>query len=346
MQHHATLAPSSFPALQYCSHFVGHGEGNEASLRGDRVHLETVKLLENKKPSNPLNEDEAKAARWMADKTKELLSGEKPGGIGTRVEIVDPFSGDLLTFGTVDVWGYDKWDCPRLIDWKTGRMDDYSAQLQVYALGLMDQLEVNTMDCYILYGDLQKWSYQLANRFDCECLVNRTIERQSNTYEPYNKNKYCARCRLRPNCPAWTEAAEVALAVAGVEDLQFKEGLDLVVKDPDKLARFIKGWRCLAKLVEDHDVTGKAIEFIESGVPVGNYKVQERKGRRTYAADSVRVILELIKDGTLDVEKASHMFKLDANEVEGFFEENNKPCPIQSIIKGMFKILVEKNGRE
>ena len=300
--------------------------------------LDDNEVLFNHNPVVPPDEEEA--ARWLAKRTVDLLYSVE--GVGERIEIKDPFTGEIITFGTLDVWGYDDDGKITLIDWKTGYPDEYSAQLSVYALGLMDKLEKDEVEAYILYGDHKRQQYYHINRAGAEYLINRILTAREDANAPYVKNKYCSRCAVRPNCPAWNEPAEFALAVAGTEDLAFKEGLDIVVKDPERLAKFIKGWRCLAKLVEDHNITAKAIEFLESGVPVGNYEVKERKGRRSYTSDSVKTMLELVRAELIDIDEAAIMFSLDPKGVDKYYEEKGKPCPLESIVKGMFKILVEK----
>ena len=138
-------------------------------------------------------------------------------------------------------------------------------------------------------------------------------------------------------------AIDAALAVSETS-IDISEGLSVIVKDPVKLGKFIKGYKAIIKLVEDYDVTGAAIEFLENGIEVGNYEVRERKGRREYAKDSVKTLIQLIKDGDLAVDEASAMFKLDVKEVDKFFKEKHKPCPVDTIIKGTYKILVEKTN--
>jgi uncharacterized protein DUF2800 len=354
MDHHPTLAPSSFPALQHCAHYLGRKEGNAATDRGDRVHQETVDILTHShQGGNHLVRDEQEAAEWLAEKTFNILSAVE--GIGERVEIRDPLSDEVITYGTLDVWGWGMGDerppRPVLIDWKTGFPDDYHAQISMYALGLMDMLTtddrhyyVDYVQTYILYGDHKKFQKRTISRAYAEGLLNKTLQRQSNPKEPYVQNKYCSRCSVRPVCPAWVQQASDALEVFDLS-MAVQEGLEVVIKDPVKLGKFIKGWKSVVKLVEDHGVYNKAIEFIEAGTPVGDYQVKERKGRRQYATGSVATILQLVRDGDISVEQAQYMFSLSPDEVDKFFKEANKPCPINSIIKGTYKILVEKNGR-
>jgi hypothetical protein len=355
MEHHPTLAPSSFPPLQHCAHYLGRKEGNEATERGDRVHEETAKLIDRNQPprGNHLVKDEQEAAVWLAEKTLGILGSVQ--GMGERVEIIDPLSGEVITYGTLDVWGWgwgnERPPRPVLIDWKTGFPDDYHAQVSMYALGLMDKLTtddrhyyVDAVQTYILYGDHKKFQKRVVTRAYAEGLLNKTLQRMDDPKSPYVQNKYCSRCSVRPVCPAWVQQASDALEVFDLS-MAVQEGLEVVIKDPAKLGKFIKGWKSVVKLVEDHKVYDAAIAFIENGTPVGNFEVRERKGRRQYAADSVATILQLVKDGDISVEQAQYMFSLSPEEVDKFFKEANKPCPINTIIKGTYKILAEKNDR-
>ena len=260
------------------------------------------------------------------------------------IEVKDPLTGEVITFGTLDCWGYDEKGGVVVIDWKTGMPDDYDAQIIIYSLGLMDRLGVDKVSCFFVYGDKQKIARLEVTKDEAEFLLADTLRRREDPDEPYQKSKWCNRCAVRPECPLWNDAAQEALSVVGM-DLEFSDGLEVIVKSPDKLGRFIKGWKAIAKLVEDYDVTGRAISFIEHGTPVGNYEVRERKGRRTYAKDSVATLLQLIKEGDLDLDRAASMFNLDPNEVDKFFKDTSKPCPINTIVKGTFKILVERNGK-
>lgn len=346
MDHHPLLAPSSFPALQICSHYVSKpGERNEYARRGDRIHELTEHHIGIGTPYLPdvVNKDEDAVAKWMADKTKELLA--RVEGVAMKVSVNDEFGGEKITFGTIDCWGYDRYDLPTIIDWKTGYPDDYGPQLRVYALGIMDMLQTDEVACIIVYGDQRKIEKLRVTRMEAEALINSTIVRQANPNEPYVKSKYCNRCALFKTCPAWLEPAEDALAVSDTS-LDISEGLEIICKDPDKLGRFLKGWKAISKLVEEHDVHGAAIGFLENGVAVGDFEVKERKGRKEYTKDSVATILELIRDGDLGIDEAAAMFRLDVKETEKFFKENNKPCPVDTYIKGTYKILVDKtNGK-
>lgn len=347
MEHHPTLAPSSFPALQVCPHFVSRGgEANRFAERGDRIHDLTELILADGTIPPAANKDEVFVAQWMADKTLELLS-ESVHAVAMGVSIRDPLSGEEITFGTVDCWGTGKGGDgglePILIDWKTGYPADYHAQMQIYALGLMDMLEIDFIRCVFVYGDQQKTETIFVSRGEAERLLRDTIRRQGDPEEPFVKSAYCNRCALRPTCPAWTEVALEAIALTETS-IDISEGLAVIVEDPKKLGKFLHGWKAIQKLVEDHDVHGAAISFLERGIEVGDFEVKERKGRREYAKDSVQVLLQLIKDGDLDVDKASAMFRLTPDEVDKFFKETKKPCPVNTIVKGTYKILVEKNG--
>ena len=44
-EHHESLAPSAFPALQHCSHYRPSAEETPASRRGTRIHQVTAEML-------------------------------------------------------------------------------------------------------------------------------------------------------------------------------------------------------------------------------------------------------------------------------------------------------------
>ena len=44
-EHHETLAPSSFNALQHCAHYLSSGAETPESQRGTRIHAVTAEML-------------------------------------------------------------------------------------------------------------------------------------------------------------------------------------------------------------------------------------------------------------------------------------------------------------
>jgi hypothetical protein len=318
------------------------GERNEYARRGDRVHEMTEFNLAGMTLVG--DKDEIDVAIWMGNKTRELLA--RVEGVAVGVTVNDELGGEPITYGTIDCWGYDKYNLPTIIDWKTGFPDDYGPQIKVYALGIMDMLSTDEVACIIVYGDQRKIERLRVTRMEAEALVNSTIARQANPNEPFVKSKYCNRCALFKTCPAWTNAAADALAMSSDTSLDISEGLEIICKDPDKLGRFLKGWKAISKLIEEFDVHGAAIDFLEHGTPVGDFEVRERKGRKEYTRDSVATLLDLIREGDIGIDEGSAMFRLDVKEVEKFYKESMKPCPIDTIVKGTYKILVDKtNGK-
>jgi hypothetical protein len=150
------------------------GESNEYAERGDRIH----DLVEANLAGNPMvgNMTEIGVAIWMADKTRELLDSVE--AVAVRIEVKDPLSGEVITFGTGDCWGYSKLEYDdenpmlTIIDWKTGFVADYTAQVSIYALGMMDQLKVDVAECIIVYGDQQKIErITVYGRMQRQCLL-------------------------------------------------------------------------------------------------------------------------------------------------------------------------------
>lgn len=335
-EHHPLLAPSSFPALQKCSHFIPSGEPSEYTERGNRVHNLSELLIGGKVTGNHIAREDVESATWMAAQTKEILDVVE--GCAKRVEVRDPLTGELITYGRLDCWGYED-ELPCVIDWKTGLIDDYRPQVIIYALGLMDELEVDVVKGVILFGDQKHSERFLVTRGVAEKLLADTMRRQADSSLPFVVNPRCSWCGLRKDCPAWKEpASEALLTLGGGLEIHLEDGLAEIKKDPVKLSKFLDGWRKAEKLVKEASLTETAINMIEAGTDVPGWYVQERKAKREYSADSVRTLL-LLQD-QLSIDDLVPVFKVIPDEVDKLFE--GKRCPIEQISKGTFKVLAQR----
>ena len=312
-KHHNTLPPSSFPALQHCSHFLSSGLETPQNARGTRIHGTTAHMLRGEAETLWLKDaEEFDACQWLAEKTREEL--REIAGIEERLEIRDPLSGELITFGTADCHGTNaQFSLPGLVDWKSGKEGTYLPQLKIYALALMDHLNVKEVVATVMYCDskaIERWMISID---EAESLLRDTIAAQRDPNSPYVTGIYCRGCRLRDTCPAWLEPSTNALVTIG-SDLagQIERGLEHVKSDPVVLGKFIHGWRKLEKLVEHADLTKKGIEYAEAGAGMENWDVQVRKGRSHFTRAAV---LALLQSGLPD-EALSKVLKIDSAELE------------------------------
>ncbi|HET6886604.1 MAG TPA: DUF2800 domain-containing protein [Candidatus Udaeobacter sp.] len=311
--HHKTLAPSSFNALQRCAHYLSSGEESPASARGTRIHLVTAEMLRKTLAKEPMETvwlkefDELEACNWLWKKTQEEL--REIHGIEERVDIWDPLAGKLITFGRCDCYGEHTMGIPGLVDWKSGNEGDHLPQLSIYALGLMDKLGVSEVAASLLYCDVKVVRRFTITKDEAEALLSSTIAAQNDPESPYVTGSYCRGCRLRSSCPAWVEPATKALVTlgAGEEMLDRIGALEKLKSDPILLGKFIHEWRVLEKLVANADLTAKGIEYAEKGDGMENWRVEVRKGRSHFSKEAVRLLLE----SDLNNEELSEVLKID-----------------------------------
>lgn len=311
--HHERLAPSSFNALQHCAHYLPSGEESPSSQRGTRIHLCTAEMLRKTLAHEPMENvwlkefDELAACNWLWKKTQEELP--EIHGIEERVEIWDAMAGTLITFGRCDCYGTHAMGLPGLVDWKSGSGGDHLPQLSIYALGLMDKLQVTEVAASLLYCDQQIVKRFTITKEEAEWLLSSTMIAQEDPQSPYMTGVYCRGCRLRASCPAWVEPATNALVTIGASEMhaQIERGLEKVKSDPALLGRFLHGWRQLEKLVEHADLTKAGIDYAEQKQGMENWRVEVRKGRSHFTKEAVRLLLE----SDLTNEELAKVLKID-----------------------------------
>ena len=351
-EHHNTLPPSSFSALVHCSHYLSSGVETPANMRGTRIHGTTAEMLRCTKEGRNMDTvwlkeaDEFEACQWLWKKTQEEL--KEIHGIEERLEVRDPFSGELITFGTCDCRGTNaRYNLPGLVDWKSGRVGDYRPQTTIYALGLMDKLGVKEVVATILYCDSRQVERYLISFEEAEGLLRNTIAAQADPLSPWVTGVYCRGCRLRETCPAWLEPSTNALVAIGSDlSTQVERGLEHVKSDPVMLGKFIHGWRKLEKLIEHADLTKKGIEYAEADQGMENWEVQIRKGRSHFTRAAV---LALLQSGLND-ETLSKVLKIDSAELEKISEKLGDAASgvipfLPKVQLPDYKALVYRNGK-
>lgn len=341
-EHHPLFAPSSFPALQHCCHFRSSGEADQYSDRGQRIHHRASSLCDAHVAQCPLKDkDEEKAARWAAEKMMELINFELQ--LNHRIVIIDELTGDQITFGECDGWGYHH-GALRLVDIKSGMKGDYRAQLLVYALALMERTDRDICHCFVLYADTQEIGEYLITREEANEVFVRTVKRVEEASEPLVVNPYCGRCKLQPTCPAWVMPA--SRAVVPLEpslEVQFTGGLEKVAADPKLLGEFLIAWEMAETLVEKHKLREKAIEYIKDKKDVAGWKLSFRRGREHFSDKDVRKFIKEILP-SIGLAKAIKLIKLMPKEIEEYFKKARGGAPIQpSRAKGYAVLLRRKN---
>ena len=339
-EHHQSLSPSRFPALDKCIHYAPIPLDSESRKRGSLIHEYAARILKDEPlGSIPMEEVEvAGRGEWIANQVRKYLTEIR--GIEYRINIMDYMAvpPEKITFGTADAWGYDGVGLA-LIDAKSGKERDYKEQMAVYALGLMDEQREEVCRCIVLYCDIPTFDVYTFSLREAETIVFGIIARvQANVEEP-RENDYCKWCVKKPTCPVWTIPAEQALSI--VEGKHFD--LEALKADPIKLGEFWDKWTKAKKLVDDAKLREAALEYLnadENSIP--GWETQTVNGRLSYDQDEIEDILSLIPE--LGIERARAFIKVDQKAFEDIWSKySKKPVPVvPTVHAGTYQKLVHK----
>lgn len=161
------IRPSALPKLACCRCYVSQSGTSEAAARGTRLDA----ILRSAWPNNvkaleELEGDDLEAVRW-GFKTLELLScGNSIETREEELQAVVPVDG--VKSGTMDALCVaGGW----LVDFKTGQIRDYAAQMAAYALACMDAYFADEWTSYLLFIDQQQVVAHRWTREEAEQLV-------------------------------------------------------------------------------------------------------------------------------------------------------------------------------
>jgi hypothetical protein len=276
LSHHPTLTPSAFPALAQCPCYQS-GEAGEAAERGTLQHEALAMMLtpvcgdEVDARFVVLTETEREQVKWAADWVLDNLSLEY--FVEERLELLDD-NFEVVTFGTADIIDpMSGW----LVDYKSGEMRDYKAQMATYALMAMDRWGLPRLSCAVLYGRYREVERFNLTRAEAEAIVWPIIRSVADG-QPAPCD-YCGWCANAAACPA---LAERALTVAGGrEDWKLETYHPSQIADPQQMGRALHLARLLKKWAEAVEHHARQM-FVVENVPLPpGWKTQARGGKRT-----------------------------------------------------------------
>lgn len=162
----APVRPSSLPKLACCRCYESAPGTSAAAERGTRIDA-SIRRLYAKRQGLPwddsaevelmLNDEDAEAVRWALDKLDELsldpLTDEHHAVETRECELVAAVPVPGVKTGTMDSLcvGLD-W----LVDFKTGQVRDYKAQMAAYALACMEAYFADEWTAHLLFVDQQE----------------------------------------------------------------------------------------------------------------------------------------------------------------------------------------------
>jgi hypothetical protein len=316
-----------------CVHHETDEKETEATRNGNLFHKAVAHFIQHRQvptqlawaAANQIFPDIVKEAQLAAEAA--IASFDEIKGVEYPVHIYD-VNEEEITWGTVDLWGYKDVRL-KLKDWKTGHDHGYSYQMAHYALGLMDQEkkdEADIEESYIATGKVKRYTLKYKEAASIVNAVYDLVLDRKN--QPYTRNEFCGWCKLKGNgCPEWDK--EQALATAPIDTPEIlRENLQDILKDPQKLGRFIIAFRAFKSLYEKLDFEGRAKEIMNEGGMVAGLTVYDRKGRSRI--DPELFLQQVVpKIGTMRASLCMTVSVDKAQEVWEKFSKEPFPVPVE-----------------
>jgi hypothetical protein len=290
--HHATLSPSSLPALDKCPQFKS-GPVGEAAEEGTRQHQQLSMLYDGLDPESNGTPPTLWAWQWVQDNMNgHTLKNEY------RLSLLRDF--EEVTFGTADFIGYDNLGRLTAIDYKSGQQRDYYYQLVTYALAAMQKYGDRECRIVTLYGKTETAHNFVIQMEDAENAVFGLLDRLA-AGGPSRLCDYCSWCENNGSCDA-TAPAITAVATAypdeplDIKDIETWHASEIT--DPVQMAKVyevacaVEKWADSAK----HHIKQKAIE----GVDIPGYRLRAGAKKRTIDEGMIQQAFEV--SGLTDAE--------------------------------------------
>lgn len=333
--------PSSLPKLHSCPCYVGKPGTSAAAERGTRVDAWIRAALagdESYKGKAPA--DELRAVEWAVAKVRDLAMSEE---VYTREEDCRAESAlpKIYVNGTMDTV------CPALswlVDYKTGQIRDYKAQMAAYALACMEMYFADDWTAHLLFADQRE---VVTYRFTAAEARAYLEEVTSGAVAP-SPCDYCTWCARYTSCPALNAMAQQALATAAelpaptpAAVSTAKRGdlvpsvLAPILADTEKAAAFcdavdvVTGWAEIVKQSVKDKIAASG------GRTLGRWTLSTCKGRESVPPDVVgHYIKELGFDSVLHAFGPMPAAKFRELWADKYAGRADKPCPEEQFTLG------------
>lgn len=279
------IRPSQLPSLEACRCWLPNDEpAGEAAQRGTKLDSIIREALSRPDKSvikaagalgATLKDNDEVACRWAVQHVLQLAEGTP---IITREDELRAEHGiDTLKVGTMDTLIPER---GILIDYKSGQIRDYRAQMAAYALACMNAYFADEWTAVLLYIDQEETTYMTFTRAEAERLVRGIIDAPA---EPHACDK-CSWCGRKDDCPLRLQMVEQAKKqTEGLKKLTDKEKelpekvtfVTELLKDPDKAAQFVE-MAAVANSYAEAVKNGIKAQMKEKGVDkIGRFKLSK-----------------------------------------------------------------------
>jgi len=273
MNHHPTLSPSSFPAMDQCPCFKSSGEDTDANVEGMIQHAD----LEDSLNLGAVAPNVTPGVEWAFHKIRDMFESYSSE---IKLHLLKDFQ--EVTYGTADVLGYLKNGYLAVGDYKSGQQRDSSAQLAVYALMAMQKHGEIACRCFIWYGRDEWEESWILTIEEAEAIVYGIIESTDN---PESKLcDYCNWCKHEGVCSATTTAiATIATSyepeAIDIEDIETWHTSEIT--DPAQMAKVYRVACVISKWADSAKHHAK--EAVQKGMVLPGFKLRNGAKKRHIA---------------------------------------------------------------
>ena len=287
-QQHHKYSPSKFPAWMECACFDGEvidaDDDSHAANQGTAQHdAHAKRIIGDQSWDVGLSAAQRSNVEYVSDRVIEIaaMNGYGPNEIKleNRVTLVDD-DFNVRYFGT------DDFEIgPIMGDAKYGLERDYFAQFCGYALAKMQQIAVNRIRFFVVYGMLRRVKWYVIDKETAQRVVDAVFVRILDPHKKPTPCQYCSMCADKLNCRAYGAKVD-AIVPAGAEsfDMGALAALPEAVRIGAQryiLKTYVEPW---AKAVEASSVE-----------PIG-FKKSKRDGK-LFIKDTTQAIEALRKAG-------------------------------------------------
>jgi CRISPR/Cas system-associated exonuclease Cas4 (RecB family) len=278
---HHPFGPSKTDKSNECIPFEGKATVGKAAHRGSDIHLDTTDHLEGKRISTD------PAILRTVDRIKKQIAEIQ--GIEQMMDVPGR-AFETLTFGTLDVWGWDATKKLVILDIKTGvqPVSSYVYQLSCYALASMELTGETECRCVIVPhddDDNEAWSFETTLE-ECRQLIYALFDRIHKGVEPPKKNRYCNWCAKQATCSEWVDPATAALTL--VDALPERINAEWIMASPANKGTALTLLKSLEGIFDSLGVKDSLKADLEAGVTVSGWKLQTRKGSERLDTKAVK----------------------------------------------------------
>ena len=320
--------PSSAPALELCTHYENTIDPSPNKHRGAGFHAIIAQCLQVRSKGEPVTPAMCGQFLTQCDFAMSVQSDLIPHIKGIEYEVTlyedccenhpveIPKERHFITSGTIDLWGLA--DRPAIIDWKTGQERNYSAQLAVYGVGLLEERGDTEIDLHTVFVDQERVISETCTLDELRERVDMLVEAVRDPASPYAINSYCGRCDLRDHgCSAWTHERQLVQGFLPDPSLSLQERFAVLKQDPEKLARFIVAFRRLKNMVEKVEHLDQvALGMIQGGATMPGLQKITRKGSESIKPSDIYGLIQKLFTPTLNDEDLDLLLTVDLEQAK------------------------------